>query len=551
MVFIKRISAWLIGLSMILCLSQTVLAQDADNPTSSTQAQTSQPSEVPSLADVPEMVMEKATEIVTGENPKSDLDAAFEALNAAERDFLEASKERYTQEKSEEVVDVPAEIATTDTPKKSLIPTNPEDIKAIAQAVLDKVLGWLTSPPFLAQVGAIFLAWVLSLILAKQVNAKVFLFRDEPKETDKLRLLRQYIYRSRNFLRAAILVVLLAIFAAALKAVPALGDDWLVKLAQGIAVVFLLYKVIQTFLTNPLYQKLANWTLIPLALLMVLGYFDDLLAVLDSLALGSGENPISLLTLIKVAIFGGVFFWLGNFSNEKGQTAIRSQENMDSGIREIISKFLQIAIFGIAAIMAMSAAGIGLGGLVVIISALSLGVGLGLQPIAANFVSGLIILFDRTVRIGDFVVLPDGQEGFVEAINMRSTTVETTDGKDIMVPNTTFIENSYENWTHKDPRQRYEVYFQVEYGTDIETLEDIIIPVFEANESVLSDPEEPDLELREFGERGIKFAVEFWCSGIDDGPNKFTSDLNFEVWRALKKAGIKMPLPQREVRILK
>lgn len=551
MVFIKRISAWLIGLSMILCLSQTVLAQDADNPTSSTQAQTSQPSEVPSLADVPEMVMEKATEIVTGENPKSDLDAAFEALNAAERDFLEASKERYTQEKSEEVVDVPAEIATTDTPKKSLIPTNPEDIKAIAQAVLDKVLGWLTSPPFLAQVGAIFLAWVLSLILAKQVNAKVFLFRDEPKETDKLRLLRQYIYRSRNFLRAAILVVLLAIFAAALKAVPALGDDWLVKLAQGIAVVFLFYKVIQTFLTNPLYQKLANWTLIPLALLMVLGYFDDLLAVLDSLALGSGENPISLLTLIKVAIFGGVFFWLGNFSNEKGQTAIRSQENMDSGIREIISKFLQIAIFGIAAIMAMSAAGIGLGGLVVIISALSLGVGLGLQPIAANFVSGLIILFDRTVRIGDFVVLPDGQEGFVEAINMRSTTVETTDGKDIMVPNTTFIENSYENWTHKDPRQRYEVYFQVEYGTDIETLEDIIIPVFEANESVLSDPEEPDLELREFGERGIKFAVEFWCSGIDDGPNKFTSDLNFEVWRALKKAGIKMPLPQREVRILK
>ena len=551
MVFIKRISAWLIGLSMILCLSQTVLAQDADNPTSSTQAQTSQPSEVPSLADVPEMVMEKATEIVTGENPKSDLDAAFEALNAAERDFLEASKERYTQEKSEEVVDVPAEIATIDPPKKSLIPTNPEDIKAIAQAVLDKVLGWLTSPPFLAQVGAIFLAWVLSLILAKQVNAKVFLFRDEPKETDKLRLLRQYIYRSRNFLRAAILVVLLAIFAAALKAVPALGDDWLVKLAQGIAVVFLFYKVIQTFLTNPLYQKLANWTLIPLALLMVLGYFDDLLAVLDSLALGSGENPISLLTLIKVAIFGGVFFWLGNFSNEKGQTAIRSQENMDSGIREIISKFLQIAIFGIAAIMAMSAAGIGLGGVVVIISALSLGVGLGLQPIAANFVSGLIILFDRTVRIGDFVVLPDGQEGFVEAINMRSTTVETTDGKDIMVPNTTFIENSYENWTHKDPRQRYEVYFQVEYGTDIETLEDIIIPVFEANESVLSDPEEPDLELREFGERGIKFAVEFWCSGIDDGPNKFTSDLNFEVWRALKKAGIKMPLPQREVRILK
>jgi len=96
-----------------------------------------------------------------------------------------------------------------------------------------------------------------------------------------------------------------------------------------------------------------------------------------------------------------------------------------------------------------------------------------------------------------------------------------------MVPNTTFIENSYENWTHKDPRQRYEVYFMVDFDTDIDALEDIIIPAVSAHPSVLQEPEEPDLELREFGENGIKFAVEFWCSGIDDGPNKFTSDLNF------------------------
>jgi len=97
---------------------------------------------------------------------------------------------------------------------------------------------------------------------------------------------------------------------------------------------------------------------------------------------------------------GSAFFWLGNFSNKKGQTAIRSQEGLDIGVREIVAKFLQIAIFGAAAVMAMSAAGIGLGGLVVIFSALSLGIGLGLQPVAANFVSGMIILFDRSVRVG-------------------------------------------------------------------------------------------------------------------------------------------------------
>ena len=192
-----------------------------------------------------------------------------------------------------------------------------------------------------------------------------------------------------------------------------------------------------------------------------------------------------------------------------------------------------------------------MGGLVVIFSAMSLGIGLGLQPVAANFVSGMILLFDRTVRVGDFVVLPDGQEGHVDAINMRSTIVETTDGKDIMVPNTTFIENAYENWTHKDPRQRYEVYFTVSFDTDIDTLEDILIPAILEHPSVLQEPEEPDLELREFGDYGIKFAIEFWCSGIDDGPNKFTSDLNFIVWRTLKKHNIEVPFPQHVIRTVK
>ena len=309
--------------------------------------------------------------------------------------------------------------------------------------------------------------------------------------------------------------------------------------------------MIKTFISNDLVQKLAIWILIPLAVLMVFGKFDELLKFLDNLSLGSGENPISALTLIKLGIFGSAFFWLGNFSNEKGQSALRDQESLDDGVRAIVAKFLQILIFGAAAIMAMSAAGIGMGGLVVIFSAMSLGIGLGLQPVAANFVSGMILLFDRTVRVGDFVVLPDGQEGHVEAINMRSTIVETTDGKDIMVPNTTFIENAYENWTHKDPRQRYEVYFTVSFDTDIDTLEDILIPAISKHESVLQEPETPDLELREFGENGIKFAIEFWCSGIDDGPNKFTSDLNFIVWRTLKEHKIEIPFPQRVVRTLK
>ncbi|MGJ8562499.1 MAG: mechanosensitive ion channel family protein [Alphaproteobacteria bacterium] len=260
---------------------------------------------------------------------------------------------------------------------------------------------------------------------------------------------------------------------------------------------------------------------------------------------------INALTIVKLILAGALFFWLGGISNHKGQTAIRNQEALDVSTREVVAKIFQIILFAVLFILVLSVAGIPLSGLVVIFSALTLGIGLGLQPVAANFVSGLIILFDRSVQVGDFIELPDGQQGYVEAINMRSTTVETTDGKDVMVPNTKFIEEAYQNWTHKDPRQRFEVYFSVAYDTDIDTLEAILIPAVSKHPKVLQEPETPDLELREFGDFGIKFAIEFWADGIDDGENKFTSDLNFIVWRTLKKHGIKMPLPQLEVRSLK
>jgi len=483
--------------------------------------------------------------------PSSEIDlsdpALMEALEAREKadraiaEAVKAQQEKAASESSNADEEGPK--------KKSIIPTSADDVKALGQKVLDKVLEWLTTPSFLVQLGALFFAYIFAPILAKIACKRVFLFRDPPASDAKFKVVRDYIYRSREFLRAVFLVALLSLLAFVVKAV--FGQDWLLKLAQGLAVVFLLYKVIQTFISNDLFQKLATWILIPLALLMVFGKFDELIKFLDSISLGSGDNPISALTLIKLGIFGSAFFWLGNFSNEKGQSALRDQKSLDDGIRAIVAKFLQILIFGGAAIMAMSAAGIGMGGLVVIFSAMSLGIGLGLQPVAANFVSGMILLFDRTVRVGDFVVLPDGQEGHVEAINMRSTTVETTDGKDIMVPNMTFIENAYENWTHKDPRQRYEVYFTVSFDTDIDKLEDILIPAISEHPSVLQEPEEPDLELREFGDNGIKFAIEFWCSGIDDGPNKFTSDLNFIVWRTLKKHKIEIPFPHRVIRTIK
>ena len=428
------------------------------------------------------------------------------------------------------------------------MPTNTAEFQALLNDWGQQILAWAQSPSFLAQVGAVVAAIILAPLIARIIRKRVFLFSAAPAEDVKYLPVRRIIFTAGGFLRALLVVILLAVFAAILKSIGSLGQDWLVKLAQSLATVFLIYRAIKTFISDPLMRKILVWTLIPLGLIVSLGYLDELTGFLEgAVVFKMGDAPISLMSLIKLGLFGSLFFWLGGISNKRGQAAIRSQESLDVGVREIVAKIFQILLFIILTVLVMGAADIPLSGLVMIFSAVALGIGFGLQPIAANFVSGLIILFDRSVRVGDFVVLPDGQEGFVEAINMRNTVVETTDGKDIMVPNTKFTEEAYENWTHKDPRQRYEVYFTVGYQTNVDQLEDILIPEILKHPSVLREPEMPDLELRNFGENGIEFAIEFWCEGIDDGPNKFTSDLNFIVWRTLRDNKIEMPLPQRIV----
>lgn len=557
MTLYNRVICWtrIIALTFTLVLAlavsaaaQTTAAQSTTEgtPPAETAAaaatENTPPSEIVAANDV---ALETAAPQIDLSDP-----ALVEALDArakADRAIAEAVKVQQAK------TDITQDLSQESLPEKaSFIPTSLDEVKAIGQKVLDKVIGWLTSISFLAQVGVIVLAVFMSPIITGSLRKRIFLFRDEPQEGTKLKIIRDYVYRARVFLRAVILVALLALFAVILKAVPVAGQDWLVKLAQGAAVIFLLYRVIKTFLSNPLFQKLAIWTIIPLAVLMVFGFYDNLIGMLNSTTLMTmGDTPITAMTLVRLAIFGSIFFYLGNFSNAKGQTAIRSQEGLDAGVKEIVAKLFQIGLFIVMFVLILSTAGIPLSGLVVIFSAVGLGIGFGLQPIAANFISGLIILFDRSVKVGDFVVLPDGQEGFVDAINMRSTTVETTDGKDIMVPNTKFTEEAYENWTHKDPSQRYEVEFLVSYDTDLDSLEDILMPEILNYSNILTEPEMPDLEFRRFDDNGIKMAIEFWCNGVDDGPNKFTSDIGFIIWRTLKANKIEIPFPQRVVRTIK
>jgi len=422
-----------------------------------------------------------------------------------------------------------------------------EALKTQALGYLDVLIGWATSPTFYAQIGAIVAGWLIAKYVAKQAHAKVPFFNTEPK-AGRFYFVLNWVYQLRGLLFPLALVLAMAIAVPTLDATT--GSSWLARIAQGLALVLVLYNAVKILVPSPGLRKIVNIVVLPSALLMVFDHFDDFSLFLDNLAIELGNIRLSALFLIKAAIFGAILFWLGRQSNNAGQSAIRRQEGLDLGMQELISKLFQIVLFIVIGIVFLQVLGIDLTALAVLGGAVGVGLGFGLQQIAANFISGMIILFERLLTIGDFVEMEDGKQGILKEINMRSTTLETFDGKEVMVPNEKFITTTFVNWTRDDPRQRYEVEFQVAYDTDIEQVPDLINKAVTKHPQVVTDPEPVDTELRGFGDSGINFAVEFWADGLDDGKNKFSSDVLFIVWRTLRDNNISIPYPQREVRII-
>ncbi len=413
--------------------------------------------------------------------------------------------------------------------------------------LLGKVIVWGKSPEFYTQIGLVVLAIIAASIFARFIRKATPFFQTEP-EAGAFLILRQTLFKLQALLFPLLIVVLLG--AAVQLSGTFVEQNWLIRIAQGLAVIGLLYTVAVRYISNPLLQTLVKWVVLPIAMLYVFDWLDDAITHLDGIAIEAGNIRISLYGIARVLLFGGVLFWLGRLSNNAGQKAIRKQEALDLGTREVMAKLFQIAVFAAIFILLLQVMGINLTTLAVFGGALGVGLGFGLQQIASNFISGLIILLDRSVTVGDYIELENGQSGTIRELSMRATTLETFDGKDIVVPNEQFITTTFTNWTHRDKFQRYEIEFSVAYKTDMDQMLAIVRKTVRSHPKVLEKPELADAEISEFGESGVDILVEFWMDGIDDGPNHVDADLKLMIWHALKENNIEIPFPQREVKIV-
>jgi small-conductance mechanosensitive channel len=253
-------------------------------------------------------------------------------------------------------------------------------------------------------------------------------------------------------------------------------------------------------------------------------------------------TQIFLLIALLIAVF-----WISSRTKRFLFTRFLAESGLDRSLQYAISQIVANVVLIVGIFIVLENTGIHLGALTVFAGAVGVGVGFGLQNIASNFISGLVILTERPITIGDRIEVA-GIAGQVQQIRARSTVVRTNDNITMIVPNTKFIDSPVTNWTYGDPRVRFRIPVGVAYGSDIEKVRETLLAAGRENPNTLQDPA-PSVFLEKFGDSSIDFELVVWSSEMSYRPRRYRSDLNFAIEQKLREAGIEIAFPQRDVRI--
>jgi small-conductance mechanosensitive channel len=321
----------------------------------------------------------------------------------------------------------------------------------------------------------------------------------------------------------------------------------LVSLATIRIFIYLLRK---TFRPGPAVKAWENliatsiWIVVALHLL---GWLPAVLVGLESMAMQVGSTRISVLATIKLVLALALLWLLAQWLGRVIENRISRAEFVNPGMQVALVKLSKFVLLVLAFLLALDAVGIDLTALTVFGGALGVGLGFGLQRVASNFISGFIVLFDRSIRPGDVITIGD-KLGWVQELHARYVVVMDRDGVERLIPNETLITNEVINWSYSNRNVRLKVPVSISYDNDPEQAMALMEDAARAHSRVLDDPA-PAARLMAFGDSGIELELRIWIQDPEAGLANVRSDLNLAIWRAFKDAGIAIPYPQRDLHI--
>ena len=404
----------------------------------------------------------------------------------------------------------------------------------------------LSSPSAFYQAGAVAAALILGWLLARPARAGL------------LRRTASGEAAERFYERLGLLIPLA--FGAALMwlVVPALAASGepvsLIRVIASLLTAWVVIHLVSSLVSDPFWSRtfaLFAWLA---AALNILRLLEPSIAFLDGLKLPpGGENAVSVFDVIWAVALGIILLWAASFAAKIIQGRLNNSTKLTPSVRGLLGQLIQISLISGAIVFAMSAAKFDLTGLAVLTGAIGVGIGFGLQSIFSNFIAGIIILLEKTLKVGDFVDLESGITGEVREINVRSTLVTTNDNVDILVPNAEFITNRVTNWTLREVHRRVRVPFGVAYGTDKELVKKAALEAADNVPYTLKNNKKraPAVWLTGFGDSSLDFELVVWLT--DEAvrrPGAVNAAYNWELETALGKHGIEIPFPQRDLHII-
>lgn len=270
---------------------------------------------------------------------------------------------------------------------------------------------------------------------------------------------------------------------------------------------------------------------------------------LDDISFSFGKLKLSLWQILSgsVTIVSGLLIalWLASLIDRR----LARSSSLDANVREVLGRVAKAILSLFALMVSLSMVGIDITALSVFSGALAVGLGFGLQKIASNYVSGFIILLDRSIRIGSLVAIDDVTSGTITNITTRYTVLKTLSGVELIIPNEHLVNNIVRNLSFSDTRVRLVVKLQVAYASNIEMAMSLMLNVAKAHPRVLTDPE-PGVLLTDFADSGISLELGFWVADPEVGTGGVRSEISLAILKAFRENGVEIPFPQREVRIL-
>jgi small-conductance mechanosensitive channel len=299
-------------------------------------------------------------------------------------------------------------------------------------------------------------------------------------------------------------------------------------------------------------------TLTIIAAVAMLGWLDAIEAALNRISLVPGRSQFSLWELLKGLVVVTAFVVVASLIARAVERHMMRLEQVAVSTRVGISKFAYFLLLGLGILLGVNAAGVDITTLNVLFGAIGLGLGFGLQSVASNFVSGFVLLMDRSIKPGDVISFTSANTGdntgssnfgWVQELRGRYVVVRDRDGVDTLVPNQNLITNPFINWSYSDQRVRIRLPVTVSYDDDPEAALQLLLEAAEGHPRILRDPP-PVSRLISFEDNGMRLEIRFWIADPVNGVNNVRSDVNRAIWRIFRAHGVHIPVPQRVTRLL-